>query len=265
MDQETVPSPETPSLRTRFLIIADTHGFQYLPDSQPLLPIDVVIHCGDITGDSRLSEYREAIQVLQGIEAPVKLIIPGNHDYTLDTPTYQQMIFKSRKRKDLHKLHQRYGDPGAARQIFEEAKPFGIFYLDEGTHRIPLANGALLTLYATPYTPAYGTPGFQYTTKKSHDFAIPTDADIVISHGPPKGVLDRSWSKSQHVGSAELFTAVAKARPKLHCFGHIHEGWGAELVTWRDGDEQQHGSTLLANLGSILPLKGDPLEVASMK
>jgi hypothetical protein len=23
----------------------------------------------------------------------------------------------------------------------------------------------------------------------------------------------------------------------LHCFGHIHEGWGAERVQWKKGDE----------------------------
>jgi hypothetical protein len=23
----------------------------------------------------------------------------------------------------------------------------------------------------------------------------------------------------------------------LHCFGHIHEGWGAQKVKWRDGEE----------------------------
>ncbi|KAL2128694.1 hypothetical protein VTI74DRAFT_8831 [Chaetomium olivicolor] len=225
----------------------------------------VVIHCGDITGDSRLSEYRDVIQVLQQIDAPVKLIIAGNHDYTLDTPTYEQMISKSRKRKNLHKLYQCYGDPGAARQILEEVRQLGILYLDEGTHRIPLANGALLTVYASPYTPAYGTPGFQYTTKQSHDFAIPSEADVVVSHGPPWSVLDRSWMTGKHVGSPELFTAVARARPKLHCFGHIHEGWGAEMVTWRDGNEEHHTSTLLADLRSILPLKGDAMDVVREK
>lgn len=35
-------------------------------------------------------------------------------------------------------------------------------------------------------------------------------------------------------GCPDLFGAVARARPRLHCFGHIHSGWGGKLITWRD-------------------------------
>ena len=31
-----------------------------------------------------------------------------------------------------------------------------------------------------------------------------------------------------------LFAAVARVKPKVHCFGHIHEGWGARVVSWKD-------------------------------
>jgi hypothetical protein len=27
---------------------------------------------------------------------------------------------------------------------------------------------------------------------------------------------------------------VAQAKSKLHCFGHIHEAWGAKVVAWRE-------------------------------
>lgn len=37
----------------------------------------------------------------------------------------------------------------------------------------------------------------------------------------------------ERVGCPDLFGAVARARPSIHCFGHIHEGWGAKLVTWK--------------------------------
>ncbi|KAK4041124.1 putative rhamnogalacturonate lyase C [Parachaetomium inaequale] len=244
------------------------------------LPLDVAIHCGDITEHSQLSEYKTAIDLLSQIDAPLKLIIPGNHDFTLDTPTYQHLLYKSRKRRDFSKLLHSHGQPGDARHLFDAAtkQHHNIHHLDEGTHRFPLANGALLTVYASPYTPAFGTPGFQYTPQESHDFAIPDDVDVVITHGPPRGVLDRSWASGAHVGSAELFAAVARARPRLHCFGHIHEGWGGEVLSWQgisagaadgDGDggrqKSRSISRVIADLGTVLPLKGDDAEMVREK
>ena len=43
------------------------------------------------------------------------------------------------------------------------------------------------------------------------------------------------YTESKHrAGYPDLFGAIARTRPRLHCFGHIHEGWGAKLVTWRN-------------------------------
>lgn len=58
-------------------------------------------------------------------------------------------------------------------------------------------------------------------------------ADVAITHGPPKGIMDRSHS-GERAGCPDLFAATARARPRMHCFGHIHEGWGAKLVAWRE-------------------------------
>ena len=47
------------------------------------------------------------------------------------------------------------------------------------------------------------------------------------------------------VGCRALRKAVERVRPRLHVFGHIHEGWGAERVQWLDGKAwpvQTHGS-----------------------
>lgn len=37
---------------------------------------------------------------------------------------------------------------------------------------------------------------------------------------------------NQVVGCEHLRQAVGRCRPRLHCFGHIHEGWGGEKVSW---------------------------------
>jgi predicted phosphodiesterase len=130
-------SDNPPVVRTRFLVISDTHGFRYLPDAKPVEPIDVVIHCGDITGSSQLAEFQAAIQLLHQIPAPLKLIIPGNHDFTLDEPTYCHLLHKSRKRRSFPDMLRSHGQLGDARRLFEEAAKHNtsestVLYLDEG-------------------------------------------------------------------------------------------------------------------------------------
>ncbi|KAJ5629055.1 Metallo-dependent phosphatase-like protein [Penicillium lividum] len=107
----------------------------------------------------------------------------------------------------------------------------GITFLDEGTHSFRLQNGAFLKVYASPYTPTLGEWGFQYHPDRGHDFTI-HNVDVAMTHGPPKGVMDYTYS-SERAGCPYLFETISRARPRLHCFGHIHEGWGAKLVTWR--------------------------------
>ena len=53
----------------------------------------------------------------------------------------------------------------------------------------------------------------------------------MLTHGPPLGILDRA-KQGDNVGCEFLLQAVKRCRPRLHCFGHIHEGWGAERYDW---------------------------------
>jgi Icc-related predicted phosphoesterase len=54
---------------------------------------------------------------------------------------------------------------------------------------------------------------------------IPDDVDILVTHSPAFGVLDRN-SLGYHCGSIGLATKILKINPKLHVFGHIHESYG---------------------------------------
>ncbi|KAI9051947.1 hypothetical protein LZ554_004202 [Drepanopeziza brunnea f. sp. 'monogermtubi'] len=56
---------------------------------------------------------------------------------------------------------------------------------------------------------------------------------IVMTHKPPRGILD-GCADGQQMGCGDLIRAVGRARPRMHCFGHIHEGYGAEILTWRE-------------------------------
>ena len=64
-------------------------------------------------------------------------------------------------------------------------------------------------------------------------------ADILITHSPPKGVVDRT-SRGDSVGSTAINAAIERIQPRLALCGHIHDCWG----------ERGHiGRTEVVNLG----------------
>ncbi|KAF5139225.1 Metallophosphoesterase domain-containing protein 1 [Metarhizium anisopliae] len=261
-------------IKTRFLILSDTHAEDWAPRLASLPPIDVAIHCGDLTEESKMAEFRTSLQLLNSIDAPLKLVIAGNHDFTLDTPKFQQKLAETNASIEPELIKKAFGDIGEAQSLFRDARENGIIFLDEGTHHFTLRNGASLTVYASPYTPSLGDWGFQFNPKDSHNFAIDRGVDVAITHGPPRGVLDMTSSR-QRAGCEALFSAIAASRPRLHCFGHIHEGWGARLVTWRDGtlsEKPSHFSNIdnersctIETLSSLYPRKFDTAETIAEK
>ena len=102
-------------------------------------------------------------------------------------------------------------------------------YVDSGTK----FDG--LKIWGSPYTPTFSNWHFMADRGadiKKHWDLIPEDVDILVTHGPPYGILDEidevtKWgTKKFNVGCEELSKALVRVRPKLHVFGHIHEGYG---------------------------------------
>ncbi|KAL7947224.1 Metallo-dependent phosphatase-like protein [Trichoderma barbatum] len=236
-------SPSSASIKTRILILSDTHstvpqtkednpintedeletprgkhsaptGFRY-----PLPEADVVLHCGDLTKRGRPDEIRKTFSMLRELRSPLKLVIAGNHDLVLDERYYGEHFDDKQSHYD------------EVAQIIKEAEQDGVKYLTEGTYTLDLANGSRLRIYASPYTPQYGYWAFQYGSGE-HSFDIPADVDIAMTHGPPLGVLDQT-SRNNNAGCGTLFRSIYRARPKIHCFGHIHESWGAHMMQWK--------------------------------
>lgn len=232
---------------TRFLILSDTHNFDIddtnlnnHPLKSSLPAADVVLHCGDLTHCGGTSSYKKAIKLLASIDAKLKLVIGGNHDLELD--------------QDFWKTHLDEGDEpedhDEALEVMrgELAQDAGVVYLEEGIRSFTLENGARLSIYASPYTPAFNDWAFAYEHEQDR-FNKPQDTmdasvsiaekpmpdfgevDVVMTHGPPKGILDHC--PQGDVGCPNLLQAITRARPLLHCFGHIHEGSGAVLVDWK--------------------------------
>lgn len=93
--------------------------------------------------------------------------------------------------------------------------------------------------YAIPITP-FG--GWSCDLTESQAGALldgMNEADILISHSPPKGVADVTGSGAS-VGSHAVRAAIERVQPRLCVCGHIHDSWGAT---------GRIGATLVHNLG----------------
>ncbi|WP_419807127.1 metallophosphoesterase [Terriglobus sp.] len=67
--------------------------------------------------------------------------------------------------------------------------------------------------------------------RERHWAKIPDDTDIVVTHGPPHGILDRIQGQTEHQGDPELLAEVKRVQPLLHVFGHVHGAMGLSSRT----------------------------------
>ena len=87
-------------------------------------------------------------------------------------------------------------------------------------------------IYGSPWQPEFYNWAFNLP-KAGPDLmskweAIPTDTDILLTHGPPQDHLDMSGPpyNEPHLGCALLRLKVDEQPPKINVFGHIHGGYG---------------------------------------
>ncbi|GAM38162.1 40S ribosomal protein [Talaromyces pinophilus] len=238
----------TNTTKTRICILSDTHTetphirtFIHKPYRHPLPKSDIFLHAGDLTKVGRQEEHQIVVDMLKkDVHAEVKIIIAGNHDLTHDRKYYAE---KGVGRHGSARLE----DPEAIRALYTDdaAKDAGIVYMEEEVRTFTLKNGAKFTVYASPYTPEFCGWAFAYDRDEDrfnpHDGPIASSVnqwvpdfpgvDIMVTHGPPAGVLDKIyWGKN--VGCDNLLQACRRAKPRLHVFGHIHEAYGAVRRDW---------------------------------
>jgi predicted phosphodiesterase len=137
----------TQTAKTRILILSDTHSASPSPSTaehafrHPLPKADVLLHCGDLTMVGHLDEYGKALDMLESVDAELKLVIAGNHDISLDEAFYERRgMYMQRLKEPDHTL------PRRARELWtgERARKAGVVYLDEGMYTFTLGNGARL-------------------------------------------------------------------------------------------------------------------------
>ena len=73
--------------------------------------------------------------------------------------------------------------------------------------------------------PFFFSPDEPNSNTKTIDL-VPNDADVIITHRPPFGILDQS--SNTRFGCSNLLQAVTRIRPAYHLFGHIHDAYGIE-------------------------------------
>lgn len=179
----------------RVVFLADTHDFNEkitVPDG------DLLVHCGDATNEGTLPEVNRFAKWYGGLPHKHKIFVAGNHD----------RLFEEQ--------------PGLARQLCED---YGIKYLeDRGT----IIEG--LHIYGTPWTPAFCNWAFNLDELDLEERFnhIPGGLDILVTHGPPNGILDeaRHDFKIHNIGCRALRGVVEKQKPRIHAFGHCHLGYG---------------------------------------
>jgi Icc-related predicted phosphoesterase len=85
-----------------------------------------------------------------------------------------------------------------------------------------------LKIWGSPYTPQFGNWHFMKSRAKIDRVwqSIPGDTDILVTHGPPKGILDIAEDRHHSIefcGCSALKKQVLKMpNLKIMCFGHIH-------------------------------------------
>ncbi|KAL6232614.1 hypothetical protein BDW75DRAFT_247076 [Aspergillus navahoensis] len=220
--------------KTRFVCVSDTHGYAPSEAGFRLPTGDVLIHAGDLTNQSSKSEFRKTMDWIAAAEYEVKIVICGNHDITLDAPFYSQSITK------FHKKHPQ--NPQECLEIITTASPSIVFLQHQSALvRLRKAGGpnTVFKIFGSPYSQCDGDWAFLYEPDEAEELwrDIPLDADIVVTHMPPRFACDddnistRSRAASR-TGCVALRRRLGMVRPCLAVCGHIHDARGYERVRW---------------------------------
>jgi Icc-related predicted phosphoesterase len=171
--------------------ISDTHGGH----EEAIVPeADVLVHAGDFLSVGSLDDAVRFGTWLERQPHRYKVVIAGNHDAAFER------------------------QPEAARAALGDAT-----YLQDEAVEI---DGFFF--YGTPWTPKFLNWSFMLPRGPllaAKWAQIPDETDVLITHGPARGILDRIYNGRQE-GCDDLAARIRKVRPQLHLFGHIHESAG---------------------------------------
>lgn len=191
----------------RVTFISDTHNRH----QQIVLPhADILIHAGDVSGRGTQKEIEDFLQWFSSQPHTYKIFIAGNHDFFI-----QQ-------------------NP----QNFKNILPSNVIYLQDDFVEIEGKK-----IYGSPWTPRF--MNWAFMKEAGIDISnvwskIPSDIDVLITHGPARGLRDKVYTGVE-VGCDDLLRELDRIKPKFFLFGHIHEGYG---ISEKDGITFMNGAVL---------------------
>lgn len=175
--------------KVKLLHLSDTHGQHR--KLGPLPMADILVHSGDFLSDGlSQDELLDFVEWLRDLPYAHKVIVPGNHDLLM----YKQPFPKDQADGTLHILHNT-----------------SVCIMGLKFHGLPMF-----------------IPDIQSGEYFSFIADIPQNTDILISHEPPLGILDRPKGQflKPYPCHAELTKRVQEVRPRYHLFGHEHNAYG---------------------------------------
>lgn len=188
----------------KLFIISDTHGDH---DKVQVPDCDTLIHCGDWSRNKDISCVVDFLRWMERQKPKNKIFIAGNHDLLAEQ------------------------EPKLFKILLAEFCPSAIYLQDSGV----TIDG--VKFWGSPVSPRFYNWAFNRDRGediKRHWEMIPDDTNVLITHGPPQGILDLSnnWDHAtgrkfdDHLGCYDLAQSVIAIRPFIHCFGHIHGSGG---------------------------------------
>lgn len=182
--------------------ISDTHG-KHNELTKDLPGGDFLIHAGDFTSRGFYEEIKNFCRWFDSLKNyDHKIFIAGNHELGIEDNQEQAMeIINSYKTIDY---------------LFDSE-----VIIDD------------IKIYGSPWQPeffdwAFNLPRNGEGLKEKWDM-IPEDTDILVTHGPPFGILDIQ-SRGMHMGCELLYDRVNIVKPKIHVFGHNHFAYGQRFI-----------------------------------
>eukprot|EP01065_Artemidia_motanka_P029565 TRINITY_DN35660_c0_g1_i1.p1 TRINITY_DN35660_c0_g1~~TRINITY_DN35660_c0_g1_i1.p1 ORF type:complete len:336 (+),score=75.96 TRINITY_DN35660_c0_g1_i1:60-1010(+) len=226
--------------RVTMVHLSDTHNM-FCDEVVDALPAaDILIHTGDFTDEGTPLEFEHFNKVLEYARERFehRVVVYGNHDvcHAFRREEAEKMKWKTREQ---HIANYR-------RSCLAQSLP--------AATAVPTLQQVVikgLRLFGVPWFPLHKGHGGREEPEGLRTWAppgstgcidcVPEGTDVLLTHGPPHGVLDEADHCGVHWGGVPgVRRILAERRPKLHLFGHVHESNGVKQV----------GETLCVNGGN---------------